>query len=71
MLAESHPDIPVFVDLMGNRVSKAFGAFPERLFIAYNNEIVYEGRMGPFFYNLDEVKSWLVDFTDNLNNNVK
>eukprot|EP00795_Rhopilema_esculentum_P001465 gene1465-15895_t len=69
ILAEKYPDIPVFVDLMDNAVSKAFGAMPERLFILMNNEVVYQGGMGPFFYNLEEVKMWLEDYNDNVNNN--
>ena len=54
---------------MDNAVNKAFGAMPERLFILMNNKIVYQGGMGPFFYNLEEVKMWLEDYNDNVNNN--
>ncbi len=59
---------------MDNNVNKAFAALPERLFIVLNNEIVYEGGMGPFFYNLDDVEQWLANFADkyvssNNNNN--
>lgn len=69
ILAERFPRIPVYADNMNNEANKAFGAMPERLFILLNNEVVYEGGMGPFFYNLDEVKDWLVTFTEKINNN--
>ena len=48
---------------MENSVSKAFGAFPERLFIIQDKKIAYEGGMGPFFYNLEEVRDSLVTIT--------
>ena len=63
------PDIPVYADLMDNHVNKAFGAMPERLYILLNNEVVYVGGPGPFFYNLDEVKTWLENFKTSVNNN--
>ena len=69
ILAERYPQIPVYADNMDNEVNKAFGAMPERLFILLNNEVVYVGGMGPFFYNLDEVKDWLVNFTEKIYNN--
>ena len=69
ILAERYPQIPVYADNMDNEASKAFGAMPERLFILLNNEVVYAGGMGPFFYNLDEVKDWLVTFTEKIDNN--
>lgn len=65
ILANKYPRIPVYADFMDNRLNKAFGAMPERLFILLNNEVVYAGGMGPFFYNLDEVKTWLDNFKTN------
>ena len=69
ILADQCPSIPVYADLMDNHLNKAFGAMPERLFILLNNEVVYAGGMGPFFYDLEEVETWLKDFTGSLNNN--
>jgi len=62
ILAEQVPNIPVYTDLMDNHVNRAFGAMPERLFILLDNKVVYAGGMGPFFYNLDDVKTWLDNF---------
>ena len=66
IIAEQCPSIPVYADLMDNRLNKAFGALPERLFILLNNEVVYVGGTGPFHYNLNEVKTWLDTFTAKL-----
>lgn len=74
ILANQSRSLPVYADLMDNSVNKAFGALPERLFILLNDEVVYEGGMGPFFYCLDDVKAWLEDFvtsaSDDNNNNI-
>ena len=47
------------VDTMDDEATKAYGAFPERLFIIQQGKIVYEGGMGPYNYDLEEVKNWL------------
>ena len=65
ILAEQVPNIPVYADLMDNHVNKAFGAMPERLFILLDSKVVYAGGMGPFFYNLNDVKAWLENFVAN------
>lgn len=70
ILARQCSFAPVYADLMDNRVNKAFGAMPERLFILLNDEVIYEGGMGPFFYNLDEVKTWLDEYAARVNNNI-
>ena len=44
---------------MEDEATKAYGAFPERLFIIQQGQIVYEGGMGPYNYDLNEVTRWL------------
>ena len=61
-LAEQIPEIPVYIDNIENTVSEAFGAYPERLYILHKEEIVHEGGMGPFFYNIKEINTWLQNF---------
>lgn len=47
------------VDTMDDKATKAYGAFPERLSIIRQGKIVYEGGMGPYNYDLEEVRGWL------------
>ena len=49
------PDIPMFIDSFDNRLNKAFGAYPERLYIIQDNIVMYQGKMGSFRYRLNEV----------------
>ena len=59
ILKSSQCPAPIMVDTMENEATKAYGAFPERLFIIRKGKIVYEGGMGPYNYDLEEVKCWL------------
>jgi len=56
--AEDNYDI--LVDLMDNKAGTAYAAMPERLYVVLDGKIVYEGDLGPFGYNLDEVEQYLV-----------
>ncbi|KAL9989033.1 hypothetical protein ACROYT_G003541 [Oculina patagonica] len=46
--------VPVMVDTWNNEATEAYGAFPERLFILQQGQIVYEGGTGPYNYVLPE-----------------
>ncbi|KAL9989038.1 hypothetical protein ACROYT_G003546 [Oculina patagonica] len=54
--------VPVMVDTWSNEATEAYGAFPERLFILQQGQIVYEGGTGPYNYVLPEVRSWLEEY---------
>ncbi|XP_028512921.1 thyroxine 5-deiodinase isoform X3 [Exaiptasia diaphana] len=49
----------IYVDSMSNTANLAYGAQPERLYIIDKEKVVYEGGIGPFYYDVDEVKDWL------------
>ena len=59
ILKSSRCPAPIMVDTMEDEATKAYGAFPERLFIIQQGQIVYEGGMGPYNYDLNEVTRWL------------
>jgi len=50
---------PVVVDTMENEANRAYGAWPERLFIIHEGKIAFEGGTGPYNYDLSEVQRWL------------
>lgn len=50
----------VLVDTMDNEALSGYAPLPERLFILLDGMVVYEGGRGPYDYNLDEVRDWLV-----------
>ena len=53
---------PLVCDTLSNESNLAYAAIPERLYIVYNNRIVYCGGIGPFDYNPGEVESFLFNF---------
>ena len=61
--------VPVVVDTMENEANSAYGAWPERLFIIQEGELVYVGGTGPYNYRLPEVRTWLKDYTGKAENN--
>ena len=64
ILKSSGCPAPVMVDTMENEATKAYAAFPERLFIVQQGQIVYEGGTGPYNYDLTEVRQWLEEYRD-------
>ena len=74
ILQSKIPEAQVYADNFDNSAGWAYGAHPERLYILLDGKIVYQGGMGPFFYNLNELIRWLEDFKgpeSNSNNNVR
>ena len=53
--------IELVCDCMDNHVSDRFDSWPERLYIIQDGVIIYQGGLGPFDYNLPEVKQWLAE----------
>ena len=54
--------VPIMVDMWDNEATEAYGAFPERLFIIQQGEIMYAGGTGPYNYVLPEVRDWLEEY---------
>jgi len=50
---------PILVDQMDDQACRAYAALPERLYVMLDGRIVYQGGMGPFYYNIDEVEELL------------
>lgn len=54
-----HPNVYVLLDNLQNRGQKIFGCKYERLYVLHNNKVVYQGKNGPFGYDLDELDMFL------------
>ncbi|XP_019617258.1 PREDICTED: type I iodothyronine deiodinase-like [Branchiostoma belcheri] len=59
----------VAVDTMRNAANHTYGAFPDRLYIIHNGVIAHEGGKGPFLFNPAEVRHWLNQHLNALDNN--
>uniref|UniRef100_H2Y0H0 Iodothyronine deiodinase n=2 Tax=Ciona intestinalis TaxID=7719 RepID=H2Y0H0_CIOIN len=47
---------PILVDNMANETALKYAAIPERLYILQNGIVKYDGAIGPFGYNLQEME---------------
>ena len=64
-VAELDLTIPTVVDGLDDRVSRLYGAWPERLYVIDGQgEVSYKGAMGPFGFEPDEVREHLLDHYD-------
>jgi len=53
-------DVPTLVDDMDDTVCRAYGAWPERLYVVRpDGRIGYQGGYGPFDFHPDEVAAYL------------
>jgi len=50
---------PILVDRMDDSANIAFAAFPERLYVLKNGNIVFQGGTGPNNYDINEVELFL------------
>lgn len=62
------PDCLVVVDNMDNASNAAYGAYFERLYIVQQETVVYQGGRGPEGYKISELKHWLDQYKNQLNN---
>ena len=69
LLKEVLPNTPVYADTMDNKVSKAFAGFPERFFIIQDGEVTHAGGMGPYYYDVNQVREWLIEISEKMNQN--
>jgi len=56
---DSLKDCTILVDSMDDCANLAYAAYPERIYVVHEGNITYEGGLGPFFYNIDEVDEFL------------
>ncbi len=55
-------EIPVLVDRVDDAVGRAYGAWPDRLYlVGSDGKISYQGAVGPFGFRLDELEAALAD----------
>lgn len=52
----------LLIDTMDNNINELYAALPERLYILCEGTLAYVGGVGPFFYDVAEVETWLVGF---------
>jgi len=50
---------PILVDQMDDGANLAYAALPERLYVLQDGKITFEGGVGPYLYNIDEVDTFL------------
>ena len=58
-LLEMGLSCPLLVDSMDNEVTRAFDAFPERLYAILDGRVAFVGGPGPYFYDVKELDKWL------------
>ena len=51
---------PYAVDLMDNEANLIYQGFPERLYVIDDGIVKFFSEPGPWSYNVEEVKRWLV-----------
>lgn len=58
----------VVVDTMENTSNAAYGAYFERLYILKDEKVVFQGGRGPEGYRISELKNWLEQYRNTLDN---
>jgi type I thyroxine 5'-deiodinase len=55
--------VPILLDGMENRIARAYGAWPERLYvISREGRIVYRGGKGPYGFDPDALAAFLDNY---------
>lgn len=62
------PAVVVVVDTMENTSNAAYGAYFERLYILKDEKVVFQGGRGPEGYRISELKNWLEQYRNALDN---
>ena len=52
-------NIPMYIDPLDDKINKAFGAFPERLYVILDDIMMFQSPMGPFGHSLPKLEAWL------------
>ena len=53
------PLTPIVVDTLEDEALVSYAAFPDRLYIVLDGQVAYEGQIGPWGYDLEEIRNWL------------
>lgn len=64
------PGCIVVADTMENSSNAAYGAYFERLYILKDEKVVYQGGRGPEGYSISELRSWLDQYRNSLENSI-
>ena len=67
LLAFLDPLTSIVVDTLENEALLAYAAFPDSLYIVQDGRIVYEEKVGPWGYDLKEIRHWLNAWKGHLN----
>ena len=59
MLENDSEKYKIAVDKFDDEANKAYGGLFERLYIIQDGVVLYEGGVGPWFYNISEVREFL------------
>ena len=59
MLETDSDKYSITVDKFDDEANKAYGGLFERLYIIQDGVVLYEGGVGPWFYNISEVREFL------------
>lgn len=51
----------MFADSMKNEASIMYGVSAIRLYVLYNETVIYEGGIGPTYYSHDEVRQAIIN----------
>lgn len=54
-------DFPLVVDTMRNEANYTFGAIPERLVVIDDDKVKYLGGVGPYYFDVDEMRNYLIN----------
>eukprot|EP01084_Bolivina_argentea_P288618 495398_1 len=70
MNPQNENKIRFLIDNMNNDMNSKFTAFPERLYVVdENHKVAFQGGIGPWYYDIDEVSSFLANYKENSKEN--
>ena len=52
-------DIPMYIDPLDDKINKAFGAYPERLYAILDDIVMFQSPMGPFGHSVSKLEAWI------------
>lgn len=62
------PGCVVVADSMDNSSNVAYGAYFDRLYILQDGKVVYQGGRGPEGYRISELRNWLDEYRNSVEN---
>lgn len=67
LMRQEVPECPVVADNMENLANAAYGAYFDRLYIIQGGMVVYQGGRGPEGYRISELRDWLDQYRNQIN----